>query len=173
DAEREAPARDLAECEGRRGPRDRVARIERDDADAQPDACGGRPVRGEDEERVATQAVSEPDALVVQGLGAPGELHRGGEVAPGGQVGGTPRLSQDHRLASPAAAARTARITGSPRLRLRLARPLSRGSTIPPAESGERRGGAPVAGPRSRSAPGSAPSAAGPPPPFGGRDVDA
>src|SRR5207249_9050580 len=34
--------------------------------------------------------------------------------------------------------------TGSPRLRLRLARPLSRGSTIPPAESGERRGGAPV-----------------------------
>src|SRR5207249_11982276 len=63
--------------------------------------------------------------------------------------------------------------TGSPRLRLRLARPLSRGSTIPPAESGERRGGAPVAGPRSRSAPGSAPSAAGPPPPFGGRGVDA
>src|SRR5213079_918654 len=57
-----------------------------------------------------TQAVSEPDALVVQGLGAPGELHRGGEVAPGGQVGGTPRLSQDHRLASPSAAARTARI---------------------------------------------------------------
>src|SRR2546430_7981465 len=90
DAEREAPARRLGERERGLGHRDRMARIDRDDAHAEAEARGGRPVRREDEERVTTETVGDPDALVAERLGAPGELHGSGEVAPGSQVGGAP-----------------------------------------------------------------------------------
>src|SRR2546430_3037533 len=101
DAEREAPARRLGERERGLGHRDRMARIDRDDAHAEAEARGGRPVRGEDEERVATETVGDPDALVAERLGATGELHGSGEVAPGCQVGGAPHpLTPSSRAAS-------------------------------------------------------------------------
>ena len=110
DAEREAPARRLGERERGLGHRDRMAGIDRDDAHAEAEARGGRAVRGEDEERVATEAVGDPHALVAERLGAPGELHGGVEVAPRHQVGGAPQ-SRIHDSASgiPDAARRRAR----------------------------------------------------------------
>src|SRR3989442_8780777 len=66
DAEREAPARRLGERERGLGHRDRMARIDRDDAHAEAEARGGRPVRREDEERVTTETVGDPDALVAE-----------------------------------------------------------------------------------------------------------
>ena len=90
DAEREAPARHLGERERGLGHRDRMAGIDRDDAHPEAEPRGGRPVRGEDEERVATEAVGDPDALVAERFGAPDTVDGGGEVTARDEVeGGT------------------------------------------------------------------------------------
>src|SRR5439155_236330 len=82
------------------------------------------------------------------------------------EVGASAQGSGRRRAAAPS----QPRLSEDP---LQLARPLSRGSTTPPAESGARRGGAPSAGPRWSRARGSAPGATGPQPPPGGRAVGA
>ena len=88
DAETEAAAADLVERG--RGLRHghRMPRVDRDDAVAEAHARGGRGVGGEQHERVAAEAVGDPDAVVAQPVGGARELDGRAEVGAGVQVRG-------------------------------------------------------------------------------------
>ena len=90
ETEREAAADLLVEGQRGLGHDDRVTRVDRHHAVAEPDARGRLPVRRQHEEGVAPEAVRHPRALVAETLGAPHEIHRRREVAAGRDEGRQP-----------------------------------------------------------------------------------
>ena len=64
-----------------------VARIDRQDADAETRARGRGAIRRQHEEGIATGAVRHPDAVVAEGVRATGEIDRGAEIAAGREKG--------------------------------------------------------------------------------------
>ena len=85
DAQAQAPAARVGEREGLLGQQHRVPRIDRDDARAEARVRGHVRVGRQRQQRVAADAVGDPEALVAQRVGAPGQGHRGRQVGAGAQ----------------------------------------------------------------------------------------
>ncbi len=74
------PPRLLGERErGLRGGH-RMTRIDRQHPDAEARARRRRAIGGEDQEGIAAEAVRDPEAVVAEGVGAPGEVEGGAEI---------------------------------------------------------------------------------------------
>ena len=82
-AEPQAATRDVGQRQGLLSEERGMPRIDGNDAGAEPGSRRDLPVRGQHEERIAPEAVGDPQALVAQGIGASGEDERLAEIGAG------------------------------------------------------------------------------------------